>query len=156
MPAESTFKTKCSMNEFAQLDLLMNLYIMDYYHTPVLPPVGKKCQPKENKKGCWHRACCSQEPASQPSPPSGGDAKAWQGHGEVFRMEVTLKWEEASMWWVRGAYLAFSGWSWVEMDTEVHDDVSYSSTPAIQDLFCHRAVFYFLIATIRQWSWLIL
>ena len=52
VPAESTFKTKGSMNEFAQLDLLMNLYIMDYYHTPCLTTRGKKCQPKENKKGC--------------------------------------------------------------------------------------------------------
>ena len=30
----------------------------------------------------------------------------------------------------------------LETDTEVHDDVSYSSSPAIQDLFCHRAVFF--------------
>lgn len=40
----------------------------------------------------------------------------------------------------------------LETDTEVHDDVSYSSSPAIQDLFCHRAVFYFLDCYYRQWS----
>lgn len=45
-PAEGTWKTKCSMNEFAQLDLLMNLYITDYYHAPRLTTPRKETPTK--------------------------------------------------------------------------------------------------------------
>lgn len=39
---QKALKTKCSMNEFAQLDLLMNLYMMGYYHTPRLTTLWKE------------------------------------------------------------------------------------------------------------------
>lgn len=114
---------------------------------PVLPPCGKKRQPEENKKGCWCRACCSQG-ASQPSPASAGDAKASRDvgklqNGERVGLTCALMWGKANRSPKMGRspcdgsgvhiWLFLVGPE-LETETEVRDDVSYSSSPAIRGL----------------------
>ena len=83
-PAESTWKTKCSMNEFAQLDLLMNLYVMDYYHAPPsYHPMERNANQRRTRKAADVERAVAREPASQPSPPSAGDAKASRDVGKL-------------------------------------------------------------------------
>ena len=135
--------------------------------SPVLPPHGKKRQPEENKKGCWCRACCSQG-ASQPSPPSAGDAKASRDVGKLQngkRVGLTcaltggcwcgerqtghLKWEEA---YVMGQGCIF-GFFWLVLSWKRRQkSTMMSATHQVLPFgTCHRAVFHFLDCYYRQW-----
>lgn len=54
------------MNEFAQLDLLMNLYVMDYYHAPPsYHPMERNANQRRTRKAADVERAVAREPASR-------------------------------------------------------------------------------------------
>lgn len=138
---------------------------------PVLPPVERNANQRRTRKAVDTERAVAREPASQPSPPSGGDAKASRGVEKLQngkreglacalaggcwcgeRQTGHLKWEEAHVMG-QGCILGFF-WlvlSWKRTQKSTMMSATHQVLP-FRTCFVTGLFFYFLDCYYRQWS----